>query len=153
VTPTIQLHRDLIAVGQRRRSQGDLSVFQERQLLLLQQGLDEKYRSLEGFLHAGVQCVTGMDAGLPATPFGVFWRELDAMVTGGMTPMQAIVAATRTGAEAMGLFSEIGSLEAGKQADIIAVDHDPTADIAALGRMSMVMRAGEVCKCPSKNTT
>lgn len=53
----------------------------------------------------------------------------------------------------MGLFSEIGSLEADKQADIIAVDHDPTADIAALGRMSMIMRAGEVCKCPSKNTT
>lgn len=146
VTPTIQLYVDLIAAKKRRKARTNLSAAEERYLGLLQQALDEKFRAMEGFLQAGVQCVAGNDAGLPDTPFGGFWRELDAMVEGGMTPMQAIVSATRTGTEAMGLFSEIGSIEAGKQADIIAVDQDPTTDIAALGKVSMVMRAGEVYK-------
>ncbi|MEN8245675.1 MAG: amidohydrolase family protein [Thermodesulfobacteriota bacterium] len=146
VTPTIQLYRDLVVAGQRNKARGNLSAAEEKYLSVLQQALDEKFRAMEGLLQAGVQCVAGNDAGLPNTPFGGFWRELDAMVKGGMTPIEALTAGTRTGAEAMGLFSETGSIEAGKQADIIAVDQDPTVDIAALGKVSMVMRAGKVCK-------
>jgi imidazolonepropionase-like amidohydrolase len=144
VTPTIRLYKDLIAAGLDRKSQTTLSAAEENFLALLQQALDEKLRAIRGFLQAGVPCVAGNDAGLPNTPFGGFPLELEAMVEGGMSPMQAIVAATRTGAEAMGLFSEIGSIETGKQADIIAVDHDPTSDITALGKVSMVMHAGQV---------
>ena len=64
------------------------------------------------------------------TPYGI-WRELEAMVIGGMTPIKAIIAATRTAAESMGRYAEIGSLQVGKKADIIAVNEDAAKKIAA----------------------
>ena len=105
---------------------------------------EEKLKALNGFLAAGVRCVAGNDAGLPFTRFDQFWQELEAMVEGGMTSMQAIAAATKTPAEAMNLAQTIGSLEVGKQADIIIVDEDPTVNIGALSNVSFVMRAGEI---------
>jgi imidazolonepropionase-like amidohydrolase len=70
-----------------------------------------------------------------------------------MTPMEAIVSATRTSAEAMDLYDKIGSVESGKQADLIAVDGDPTVDISALSRVSFVMKAGKICLPTGKNPT
>ena len=84
------------------------------------------------------------DAGLPLTPFDRFWLELDAMAAGGMTAMQAMVAATKTAATAMGRLDEIGSIAIGKQADIIAVEGDPSQDITVLANPSFVMRAGQI---------
>ena len=63
---------------------------------------------------------------------------------GGQDPMAAIISATSLGAEAIGLGNEIGAIAAGMQADIIAVDGDPTKDITALGRVVFVMKAGRV---------
>ena len=65
---------------------------------------------------------------------------LSALMKGGNT----IVAATKTPAEAMKLAQTIGSLEVGKQADIIIVDEDPTDNVRALSNVSFVMRAGEI---------
>jgi imidazolonepropionase-like amidohydrolase len=63
-----------------------------------------------------------------------------------MTPMQAIVAATKNTAEAMDMADDIGSIDAEKKADIIAVDNDPTANISALEKVSFVMKGGKVMK-------
>ena len=90
--------------------------------------------------------MAGNDAGIPDLEFGSLWGELDSMVEAGMTPMQAIVAATRNTAEAMDMSNEIGSIDAGKQADIIAVDGDPTRKISALEKVSFVMKGGKVIK-------
>jgi imidazolonepropionase-like amidohydrolase len=106
--------------------------------------LEAKYQALHGFMAAGVPCVAGNDAGLPHTGFGRFWQELQAMTQGGMSPMQAIQAATLTAAKAIGLADSIGSLQTGKQADLVAVDGDPTQDITALSRPTLVMYAGKV---------
>jgi len=65
------------------------------------------------------------------------------MVDNGMTPMQAIVAATKNGAELLGLDDEIGTLEAGKRADVIVVDGNPLEDIAQIGNVVWVMKDGE----------
>ncbi|MDB4912816.1 MAG: amidohydrolase [Gemmatimonadetes bacterium] len=67
---------------------------------------------------------------------------------GGQSPMAAIISATSLNAESMGLGAEIGSIAAGFQADIIAVDGDPTKDITALGRVVFVMKGGKVYKHP-----
>jgi imidazolonepropionase-like amidohydrolase len=68
------------------------------------------------------------------------------MVKYGMTPMQAIRAATSVAAELLGMQDKIGAVEAGKWADIIAVEADPLQEVSALERVSFVMKGGVIYK-------
>lgn len=73
-------------------------------------------------------------------------NEFAAMVKGGLTPIAALQTATTNGAELLGLSSEIGSLEQGKAADVIAVSGDPSEDIHAMESVVFVMKAGRVLR-------
>jgi imidazolonepropionase-like amidohydrolase len=73
-------------------------------------------------------------------------NEFAAMVEGGLTPTEALQTATTHGAELLRLSSEIGSLEQGKAADIIAVSGDPTKDIHGMKTVVFVMKAGRVLR-------
>jgi imidazolonepropionase-like amidohydrolase len=70
------------------------------------------------------------------------WREMSALVDSGMTPIQVISAATKTNAEILGVFAERGSLEPGKQADILVVAGNPLEDIETLGRVALIAKGG-----------
>src|SRR5271169_73794 len=94
-------------------------------------------------LKAGVKIAFGTDAG------GFDWKidpakEFPIMVKYGMTPAQALHSATTTAAELLGMQDKIGSLEAGKYADIVAVPGDPMADIQQLEKVNFVMKGGGV---------
>ena len=141
VTPTIQLYRDALTHLQTKAA---LSRAEAAYLERLPGIIDVKYEALQGFLKAGVAVVAGNDAGLPHTGFGCFWRELESLVAGGMTPLQAIAAATQTAARAIGMQDRIGAIQTGRQADLLVVDGDPTADISALARVRLVVQAGRV---------
>ena len=96
-------------------------------------------------LRKGVKIALGTDAG------GFPWtepqaRELKYMVDYGMTPRQAIEAATRVGAELLGRQEDFGTLEPGRLADVIAVAGDPLADITTLEHVGFVMKGGVVVK-------
>jgi imidazolonepropionase-like amidohydrolase len=93
---------------------------------------------------AGVKIACGTDA--PAIPHGQNARELCALVQRGMTPMQAIQAATVTSADLVDVADELGRLAVGYLADIIAVPGDPTQDIAATLDVRFVMKDGQVVK-------
>ena len=67
---------------------------------------------------------------------------MSALVDSGMTPIQVISAATKTNAEILGVFAERGSLEPGKQADILVVEGNPLEDIEVLGRVALVAKGG-----------
>jgi imidazolonepropionase-like amidohydrolase len=72
--------------------------------------------------------------------------EFGALVRGGMSPLAALQAATIRGAELLGLSADVGTIEPGKFADVIAVDGDPLADIHAMEHVVFVMKSGEVYK-------
>lgn len=92
---------------------------------------------------AGVRIAFGTDAGV--YPHGMNGKEFELLVTiGGLTPMQAIQAATLSAATALGWEDRIGTIEPGKLADIVAVDGDPLRDVTLLQRMSFVMKDGRV---------
>jgi imidazolonepropionase-like amidohydrolase len=75
-------------------------------------------------------------------------KEFGALVRGGMTSLEALRAATVNGAELQGRSTDIGTLEPGKFADVVAVDGDPLADISTMEKIVFVMKGGEVYKQP-----
>jgi imidazolonepropionase-like amidohydrolase len=94
---------------------------------------------------AGIKIVMGTDLG-PEPEIGSNGKELELYVNLGMTPMEAIQTATKNAAEALWLAKDLGTLESGKLADIIAVDGDPSRDITLLtskDNIKMVMKEGE----------
>ena len=93
---------------------------------------------------AGVKIAFGSGAG--PFPHGTQPKEFEYMVKFGMTPVQAIRAATWDAAELMGWQDRIGSVEAGKFADLVAVTGDPTTDITELERVKWVMKGGVIFK-------
>lgn len=108
--------------------------------------LDRHLRSFQMALKAGVKIAFGTDAGYPSV-HGTNAYELELMVKYGMTPMDAIVAATKTSACALRLDDRLGTIEKGKLADIIVVDGDPLKDIRILQdekKIRLVMKEGIV---------
>ncbi len=97
-------------------------------------------------VRAGAKIAMGSDAGTAFNDHGRSWRELIYMVKYGMTPMQAIVAATRNGADLLGIGSDVGTIETGKLADILVVEGDPLADIAQIGQTRVVIKEGEIVR-------
>jgi imidazolonepropionase-like amidohydrolase len=93
---------------------------------------------------AGVKMLFGTDAGV--YPHGQNARQFAKMVEWGMTPMEAIQAATRNAAEALGRTADVGALAPGRYGDLIAVDGDPLQDVRALETVAVVIKGGEVVK-------
>jgi imidazolonepropionase-like amidohydrolase len=93
---------------------------------------------------AGVKIAFGTDAGV--SKHGRNADEFELMVRHGMTPAAAVHAATVNAADLLGLSAEVGSLEPGKRADLIAVEGDPLKDVTVLKRVAFVMKDGRVHK-------
>ena len=91
---------------------------------------------------AGVKIAFGTDAGVFA--HGKNWMEFVYMTEAGMPALEAIQSATIKAAELLGAADQLGVIESGKLADIIAVEGDPTKDIKAMGRVQFVMKDGKI---------
>jgi hypothetical protein len=103
--------------------------------------LESSFTILRALYAAGVPIVAGTDKALPAHSLH---RELELYVQAGLTPMQVIQLATLGSARVMGMEREVGSIEAGKRADMILVDGDPLTDFGALRRVTRVIANGRV---------
>jgi imidazolonepropionase-like amidohydrolase len=95
-------------------------------------------------VQAGAKVAFGTDAGV--YPHGWNGKQFAKMVEWGMTPMQAILSATQSGADLLGWSDRVGSVQAGRFADLVAVDGDPLKDVTELERVKFVMKGGVVYK-------
>ncbi|MBI1951904.1 MAG: amidohydrolase family protein [Acidobacteria bacterium] len=101
--------------------------------------------NLKAVRDAGIAISMGTDAGNPLTLHGPsVYAEMEAMQAAGMTPMEVLVAATRSGALAMRRLEEFGTVEKGKSADLLVVGADPTKDVRNLRRLEYVVKGGVV---------
>ena len=102
-------------------------------------------KSAKQFIEAGAYMGVGTDAASPLNMHTeAMWREMSALVDSGMTPIQVISAATKTNAEILGQFDELGTIEPGKLADIIIVDGNPLRNIEVLDYVDIVIKDGGV---------
>jgi imidazolonepropionase-like amidohydrolase len=106
-----------------------------------------KYQELTGLLYrAGVPLLCGTDVPEPFCPPGfALHQELELLVESGLTPAAALQAATIQNARALKQAEHLGSIEAGKLADLVILDADPTADIRNTRKIAQVLRGGQVC--------
>ena len=106
-------------------------------------GLKQR-QTFQRAVKAGVPLLFGTDAGV--YPHGDNGKQFAKMVEWGMTPMQAIQAATVSAAKALGREEDVGAIAVGRYADMIAVDGDPLSNIRELESVDVVIKAGEVVK-------
>jgi imidazolonepropionase-like amidohydrolase len=119
---------------------GELEEFLRKDREIAQAQRDNFRRAVQ----KGIKLTMGTDTGV--FPHKDAPKQLAYMVQYGMTPMQAIQAATKVGAEALGIEAEVGQIAPGYSADIVAVTRDPLADMHAMEDVEFVMKQGTVYK-------
>jgi imidazolonepropionase-like amidohydrolase len=142
LVPTLVAPRDVIAQAEEHPERLPAYAADKARLVAADHG--ESFRRA---VEAGVKIAMGTDTGVG--PHGGNLRELGLMVEHGMTPMQAIVASTRSAAELLHLDHDLGTLEPGKLADVLVVEDDPLADIHTLADpacLALVMKGGSLVK-------
>ncbi|MGE3273104.1 MAG: amidohydrolase family protein, partial [Chloroflexota bacterium] len=135
------LLRDKLA----REGSSALTASEREELVRGEAAMEGRSENVRRLLGLGMlpRMVVSSDAGPFDIEFGKLWQGLEVAVAGGMTNMQAIQASTRTAAEACGILDRVGTLEAGKEADILVVEASPLDNIANLRDVVAVFRAGE----------
>ncbi len=105
--------------------------------------IEQQLDSFSRAAAAGVKIAMGSDSGI--TPHGQNLRELELMVAAGLSPAQALRAASSSAADLLGMGEELGAIEPGKRADLVIVDGDPLAEVATIAeRIRTVIKDGKV---------
>lgn len=128
--------------GYKERLAANPNAYEPDVLAKIKWRIDITGKALEVLVPRGVKIAFGTDAGV--SKHGRNGDEFELMVQHGMTPMAALVAATVNAADLLGLSKDIGTIEPGKAADIVAVAGDPLTDMRVMKKMAFVMARGAV---------
>jgi imidazolonepropionase-like amidohydrolase len=131
VTTTMQVARDIQDLRP-----GDVDLDRWRYMFEADCEIKARLRAL------GVTLLPGSDAGWRVTPFDTFWKELDELVKIGMSPVEAIHAATGRAARVLGIADQVGTIQAGKLADLVVVAGEVSRDIRCLQNVQTVLQSG-----------
>jgi imidazolonepropionase-like amidohydrolase len=98
--------------------------------------IEESGKSFQMVVDAGIKICAGVDA------LGRLFEEIELFVEGGLSPLQALTAATKTNAEVLGADDRLGTIETGKYADLLVVDGNPAERITDLRNIDITMKGG-----------
>ena len=129
----------------------------EPEWVQLKRGFESSKEMVRTFHERGVLITAGSDVGMPwITPGVSFHRELELLRSTGISAIDTMVIGTRNGAKALGIEGEVGTVEEGKRADLIALTANPLEDIRATRAIELVIAKGRMYKpgdlLPSRNT-
>lgn len=144
--PTMQASRYHTQVAlQCKQEREGLTPAEASDLAAISSRTNEKLEIFHHLLEAGMgdHLLPSTDAGCFDMDFGKMYYSLDLFVKGGMTPMQALVAGTSQSARAIGVGHLTGSLEPGKEADILLLNADPLVDVTNVRHVAAVFKGGE----------
>jgi imidazolonepropionase-like amidohydrolase len=145
--PTLMNNPAKIAKIREARAQGRASGLPENVERRIPDMVEAHRRSYEQAMEAGILVPIGSDCGAPFTPNGTNAKEMEFFVEYGATPMQAIEAGTRIAAEVLGMADRLGTVEPGKEADLVVIKEDPLKDIRVLQKhenIILVIQAGRI---------
>jgi imidazolonepropionase-like amidohydrolase len=98
------------------------------------------------FKQVGLRLIAGSDAGIPEVAHDSLLLEIELLHCSGLSPMEAIQAATGSAAQALGIDEDRGSIQPGKRADLLVVQGDPLEDLKALRKPLLILKDGEVLR-------
>jgi len=147
ISPTLQAWTNyprMVALREQQRA-GLMTAQEEGELLALEMRAEGRLEVMRRMLDYDLRhrIVPGTDSGVGSLAFGHLDYDLQLLVQVGFTPAEALLSATRISAEAIGLDAEIGTIQPGKIADLVAFAGDPTRDIGAASQVVAVFQAGQ----------
>ena len=146
LSPTLQAWTNYPEIFRLRtmRDNGTLTAHKEADLIRMEQRAEKRLDLMRKMLDYCLKerIVPGTDSGVGGLAFGHMDYELQLLVECGFTPGEALVAATSVSAKAAGIADEVGSIEVGKWADLVAFGGDPTSDVSSFSDVRAVFQAG-----------
>ena len=143
VNPTVHVIRSRVWSFQRKKETHGLSVQEQTELDESLWELEERWTNLSKLIEMGLKIITGSDSSWGHYKLGNTVYETECLVQAGMSPMRGIVSVTSDAAKSLGIDSVTGSLEQGKEADIIIIEGNPAEDINLLWNVTDVFLGGQ----------
>ncbi len=142
--PTLAIWESRLRLLKEKAEGQELTEEEKQEVAKGERAVQERVDECGRLKEMGGKFVAGSDCGWGAYPFGYFVREIEALARAGLTNMEALMSGTSEAARALNIIDRVGSLEAGKQADILVVDGDPLADLSTLTDVAAVFKRGQL---------
>ncbi len=142
VNPTIHVRRSSLQLLEAKRDEEGLTPAEEAQLVDAVKAVDDRVEVTRRLIQDGAKVIGGSDCGWYVYQFGLFHKELETLVMSGMTHGEALLAGTSEAAKSLGVADKVGSIEPGKDADLLLVNGDPTQNISDLQNVVAVFKSG-----------
>lgn len=146
INPTLWVNGIYVDLLRRKETEASLSPAESEMLKLRSQRYAGQRENVGKLAARGVKLVAGSDAGWGRYEFGDLVIELEEMVGIGLSASEAMMACTSRAAAALGVDDQVGSIEPGKKADLLAVNGDPTADISVLRDIDTIWLGGTMVR-------
>ena len=143
VNPTLHVARARIWERQRRQDGRRLTPQEQAALDAERRDFDTRIEHCRRLIEMGLKVITGSDSSWGEYRLGNTAYETECLVMAGFSPMQGVLSVTSEAARALDVDDIVGTLEPGKEADVVVVDGDPTEDIADLWNVAEVFKAGQ----------